>query len=142
MFHWYILARISILIRTLQGSYLVLTYLCLRKKIFFKLGPVWNATLNPNYCISFLIFSLVFGIQGKVIVCFLSEFLLSLLILHPFFSKLFIIFCNVFRSCPFSQNISVRYSISGLKYFSEQNFVVLARNSLNMLYQRVYKNVA
>ena len=33
-------------------------------KIFIKLGPVWNATLNPNFCISFLIFGPVLGTQG------------------------------------------------------------------------------
>ena len=59
--------------------------------------------------------------------------LLLLLVLRVFFSKLLIIFCNVFLSCPFSQNISVRYSISSLKYFSEQILVALARNPLNML---------
>ena len=33
-------------------------------QIFIKLGPVWNATLNPNFCISFLIFGPVLGTQG------------------------------------------------------------------------------
>ena len=50
-----------------------------------------------------------------------------------FFSKLLIIFWNVFRSYPFSQNISVRYYISSLKYFSEQILVALARNPLSTL---------
>ena len=59
--------------------------------------------------------------------------LFFLLIVRAFYPKLLIIFCNAFRSCPFSQNISVRYSTSTLKYFSEQILVVLARNSLNML---------
>ena len=118
----------NILIRTLQGSHLVL------RKIFFKLGSVWNATLNPNFCISSLIFGPTFGIQGKLMVCFLLVLLLFLLlVLRVFFPKLLIIFCNVFLSCPFSQNISVRYSIFTLKYFSEQILVVLERNSLNML---------
>ena len=40
-------------------------------KIFFKLWPTWNATLNPKVCISFLIFY-IFDIQGKVLVCILS----------------------------------------------------------------------
>ena len=65
-------------------------------KIFDKLGPVWNAT------ITFFIFGEVFGIQGKVNVCFLLVLLLLLLVLGIFFSKLLIIFFNVFPSCPFS----------------------------------------
>ena len=104
-------------------------------KIFFKLGPAWNATLNPNFCISFLIFGPNFGTQGKVIVCFLLVLLLLLLlllVLHVFFSELLIIFCNVFPSWPFSQNISVRHSISALRYFSEQILVALTKNPLNM----------
>ena len=65
-------------------------------------------------------------------------FLLSLLLLlvpRVFFSKLLIIkaIIIVFLSCPFSQNISVMYSISSFKYFSEQILVALARNPLNML---------
>ena len=24
-------------------------------KIFFKLGPIWNATVNPNFCIDSLV---------------------------------------------------------------------------------------
>ena len=78
----------------------------------------------------------MFGIQGKVVVCFLLVLLLLLLVLlvvRVFFSKSLMIFFNVFLSCPFSQNISVRYYISALKYFSEQIFVALARNPLNML---------
>ena len=63
----------------------------------------------------------------------MSVLILLLLLTHVFFSKLLIIFCNVFRSCPFSQNIFVRYSISAFKYFSEQILVALARNPLNML---------
>ena len=103
-------------------------------KILFKLGPVWNATLNPNFSVSFFIFGPIFGIQGKVIV-YILLMLLLLLLLVPcvFVLKLLIIFCNVFLSCPFSQNISVRCSIAALKYFSEQIFVALARNSLIML---------
>ena len=103
--------------------------------MFFKLGPVGNATQNPNFCISLLIFGPNFGIQEKVTVCFLLELLLLILFLVPrvFFSKLLIIFCNAFLSCPFLQNISTRYFISTLKYFSEQILVALARNSLNML---------
>ena len=73
-------------------------------KIFVKLGSVWNATMT------FFIFGAVFGIQGKVIVCFLLVLLLLLVVvLGIFFSKLLVIFFNVFPSCPFSQNISVRY---------------------------------
>ena len=103
-------------------------------KIFFKLGPVWNATLNPNFSVSFFIFGPIFGIQGKVIVYFLLMLLLLLLLVPcVFVLKLLIIFCNVFLSCPFSQNISVRCSIAALKYFSEQIFVPLARNPLIML---------
>ena len=103
-------------------------------KIFFKLVPVWSTILNSNFCNAFLIFGPIFGIQWKVIVCFLSVLLLLLLlILRAFFSKLLIIFCNYFRSCPFSQYIPVRYSISTLKYFSEKVLVALARNPLNML---------
>ena len=37
-------------------------------KIFFKLEPVLNDTLNPNFCISFLILGPIFGIQRMVIV--------------------------------------------------------------------------
>ena len=59
--------------------------------------------------------------------------LLLLVTLIVFFSKLLVIFCNVFWSYPFSQNISVRYSISALKYFSEHILAALARNPLNML---------
>ena len=82
----------------------------------------------------FLIFGPIFGIQGKVIVCFLLMLLLLLLLVPcVLFLKLLIIFCNVFLSCPFLQNISVRCSISLLKYFSEKIFVALARNPLNML---------
>ena len=58
-------------------------------KIFFKLGPVWNATLNPNFCISFLIFGPIFGTQGMVTVCFLLVLLLLLfLVPRVFFSRL------------------------------------------------------
>ena len=101
------------------------------QKIFFKLGPVWNATLNPKFCISFLISGPIFGIQEEVIVWFLSVLLLlSLLSLSAFVSKLLIIFCSVSLSRPF---LSVRYSISAIKYFSERILVALARNSLNIL---------
>ena len=58
--------------------------------------------------------------------------LLPLLILRVFFSELLIIFCNDFRSYALSQNISARYSISALKYFSEQTLIALARNALNI----------
>ena len=69
-----------------------------------------------------------------VSVCFLLMLLLLLLLVpRVFFLKLQIIFCNVFLWCPFSQNVSVMYSISSLKYFSEQILVALARNTLNML---------
>ena len=81
-----------------------------------------------------MIFGPIFGIKGKIIVCVLLVLLLLLLLVpRDFFSKLLGIFCNVFLSCPFSQNMSVRYSISAVKYFSEQILVALARNSLNML---------
>ena len=102
--------------------------------MFFKLGPVWNATLNPNFCISVLIFRPIFGVQGKVTVCFLLMLLLLLLLLvtRVFFSKLLIIFCNVFLSCPFSQNVSFRYSFRPQIFFGT-DFVALARNPLNML---------
>ena len=114
----------NILIRTLQVSYLVLTYLCFYMNIIYV-----RARLKR--CQNF-------GIQGKSIVCFFSALLLLLLLLllltlRVFFSKLLIIFCNVFRSCPFLRNISVRYSISAFKYFSRQILVTLARNPLNML---------
>ena len=81
-------------------------------KILFKLGPVLSATLNLNFRISFLIFGPFFGIQGTVIVCFLLVLLLLvvLIVVRVFFSKSLIIFFNVFLSCPFSQNISVRTS--------------------------------
>ena len=59
--------------------------------------------------------------------------LLILLVVRVFFSESLIIFFNVFLSYPFSQNISVRYSISAPKYFSEHIFVALARNPLNIL---------
>ena len=39
----------------------------------------------------------------------------------------------LFLTCLFSQNISVMYSISSLKYFSEETLLVLARNPFNML---------
>ena len=68
-----------------------------------------------------------------VLLLLLLSLLLLLLISRVFFSKLLIIFCNVFLSCPFSQNVAVRYSISSLKYFSEQILAALARNLLNML---------
>ena len=75
-----------------------------------------------------------FWYPRKVIVCFLPVLILLLLLLLPlFFSKLLIIFCNVFRSYLFSQILSVKYSIYPLKYFSEQILVALARNHLNML---------
>ena len=67
----------------------------------------------------------------SVIIMIILIFLL--LVPHVFFSKLLNIYCNVFLWCPFLQNISVRYSISSLKYFSEQILVALARNPLNML---------
>ena len=108
-------------------------------KRVFKLGPIWNVTLNPNLCISFLIFGRTFGTQRKVIVCFLLVLLLLLflllllLVLRVFFSKLLIFFFNVFQSCPFSQHISVRCFLSAFKYFLEQILVALARNPLNML---------
>ena len=97
LFHHYILTCMNILIRALQRNYLILTY------------PVW--ILNPNFVVSFLNFCSIFGIQGKVFVCFLSLYLLSLLlILLAFFTKLLIIFFNVLRSFPFSQNVSLRCS--------------------------------
>ena len=104
-------------------------------EIFFKLGPVWNATLNPNFCISFLIFGSIFGTEGEIIVCFLLVLLLLLLllVLRVFFSNSLIIFVNAFLSCPFSQNISVRYSVSALRHYSEQILLALPRNPLNML---------
>ena len=105
-------------------------------KIFFKLCPVGNATLNPNFFIFYLFISwfLVQFFVSKSKVCFLSVLLLLLLsTIRVFFSRLLIVFCNVFRSYPFSQNISARYSISAIKYFSEQILVALTRNFLNML---------
>ena len=101
-------------------------------KLFFKIHPFFNVNLNPNVYISFIIFIPIFGIQGKVIV-FLSLILLLLLLILLSLSKLLNIFCNVFQSYTFCQNISVRYSITALKYFSEQIFVALARNLLNIL---------
>ena len=104
----FVLTRMNILIRTLQGSYLVLTYLFLHK-IFFKLRPVWNVTLNPNFRISFLIFGPIFGTQGKVTLCFLLVLLLLLSLLlvpHVFFSKLLIIFCNIYIFCNYLLELS------------------------------------
>ena len=101
-------------------------------KILFKLGPVWYATLNPNFCISFLIFGPIFGIQAKVIVCFFVSVVIFIVGTTRFLFKV-IIFCNAFLSCQFSQKISVRYSISAFKYFSEQILIARARNPLNML---------
>ena len=49
------------------GSLLSINLSLFLHKVFFTLGPVWNATLNADYCISFLIFGPNFGIQGKVI---------------------------------------------------------------------------
>ena len=40
-------------------------------QIFFKVGSVWNVTLNRNCCISFLIFGPIFGTQELVTLCFL-----------------------------------------------------------------------
>ena len=51
-------------------------------KILFRLEAVLNATLNPNFCISFLIFGPIFGIQGTVIVCFLLVLLLLVVLTH------------------------------------------------------------
>ena len=112
----------NILIRTLQVSYLVLTYLCFYMNIIYVRARMKRCQ--------------IFGIQGKAIVCFFSALLLLLsllLTLRVSFSKLLIIFCNVFRSGSFLRNISVRYSISAFKYFSGQILVTLARNPLNML---------
>ena len=82
-----------------------------------------------------MIFGSTFGIEGEIIVCFLLVLLLLLLLLVPrvFFSNSLIIFVNAFLSCPFSQNILVRYSVSALRYYSEQILVALARNPSNML---------
>ena len=82
----------------------------------------------------FISWFLVQFFVSKSKVCFLSVLLLLLLsTIRVFFSRLLIVFCNVFRSYPFSQNISARYSISAIKYFSEQILVALTRNFLNML---------
>ena len=54
-------------------------------KTFFKLRPVWNTTLNPNFCISFLSFGPIFGIKGKINIWFLSVLLLLLLLILRFF---------------------------------------------------------
>ena len=124
MFHHYILTCMNILVLTLFGINLS-SFLY---KIFFKLGPVWNASLNPNFCISFLIFG--------TIVCFLLVLLLLLLlVLQIFFSNLLPInyLLQCFSIMSIFANISVRYSISALKYFSEQILVALTRNLLNML---------
>ena len=86
-----------------------------------------------KFSISFLIFGPIFGTQGMITVCFMLAWKLLLLVQRVLFSKLLIIFCNVFLRCPFSQNILVRYSISSIKHFSEQILVALARNPLNML---------
>ena len=89
--------------------------LFLHKK-FFKLGPFWNTTFHPNFCISFLIFGPIFGIQGKVIVCFLSVLLLLLLLLtlHVFF----------FQSCylSFVMFFDQAQYISWIFYFRSQIF--------------------
>ena len=101
MFHQYILTKLNISIHILQGCYSVSIILFLHKT-FFKLGPVWNATLNLNFWISFLILGPTFGIQGKVIV-FLSLLLLLLLMI----SKVINIFCNVFSiTSIFAKHIS------------------------------------
>ena len=76
---------------------------------------------------------LLFLLSSSLLLLLLLLILLLLLVKRVFFSKLLIIFCNVFLSSPFLQNISVRYSITSLKYFSEQILVALARNPLNML---------
>ena len=100
-------------------------------KIFFKIDSNWKTTLNQKLGMYFLNFDSIFG---QEIICFLSVLLLLLLlILRVLFSKLLIIFCNVFRSYSFSYNVSVRYSISAFKYSSEQILEAFARNSLNML---------
>ena len=64
----------------------------------------------------------IFGIHIKAIVCFLSVLLL-LLILRVFFS---------FPVISILAKHRVRYSISILKYFSEQILVALARNHLRI----------
>ena len=101
--------------------------------MFFKLGPVWNATLNPNFCISFLIFGPIFGYPRKgnclfflsvvvIIVgttCFLFKFINYLLLCFPIMS----IFAKYINQ--------IFYFLHQI--FSEQIFVALARNPLNML---------
>ena len=75
LFHHYILTRINILFLALQGSYLVLAYPCFYIKYSLSVkGPLWNSTLNPNFCISFLIFGPISGTQGMVTVSFLLVF--------------------------------------------------------------------
>ena len=127
-----ILTRMNNLVHTFQGNCLVLTYLCFCIK--YSLVQIFF-TLSPNFCISFLIFGLIFGIQRRVIFCFLLVLLSLLLLLVPqvFFSKLLIIFCNVLLPCLLSLNVSLRYSIFALKCFSEQILVALAINLLNTL---------
>ena len=51
----------NILIWKLQGDYLTLFLY----KMFSKSRPVWNATLNQNFCISLPIFGPMLGIQNK-----------------------------------------------------------------------------
>ena len=68
--------------------------------IFFFVSPLYT-TLNPNFCISFLIFGPIFGIQGKVIVYILLMLLLLLSVPRVFFLKLLIVFCNVFYHAHF-----------------------------------------
>ena len=65
LLQYYKLTLMNILICTLQGSYLVLTLSLFLHKIFFKLGLVWNATLNPNFCFCFFYFRSDFWYQRK-----------------------------------------------------------------------------
>ena len=101
-------------------------------KIFLKLGPVWNVFLNPNFYFFFDFWSDFWYPRNGNCLLFVSVVIIIIFGTTCFLFKA-IIFCKVFLPCPFSQNISVRYSISSVKYFSEQILVALAKNSSNML---------
>ena len=129
MFHHYTLTCINILICTVQGSYLASLLL---HKIFFKLGLVWNATQNPNFV--FLLWFLIQFLVFKERQLFVSVVIIIIIVgIMRFLSRVINYILQCFLWCLFFQNISVRYSISSLKYFSEQILVALARNPSNML---------
>ena len=115
------MARMNILIRTIQDSYLVLSYL-FRLKRYYKskllhfFFDFWSDFWYPRKGNCLLFVGVVIIIVGTT--CFLFKAINHLLQCFSIIS----IFAKY-----------IRYSISNLKYFSEQILVALARNPLNML---------